>query len=238
VKREWIALAFAMLLPSGLAYVYFVALGPSADGQTNTALLVAYPAAKLFQFSLPLLFMFRAGSVGFGDSTNPARPRLMKFAMLFGFVVAAAIIVVAQLLQDSVLVGVPAQVAKKVAEFGAATPLRYLALAAFLSLLHSFLEEYYWRWFIFARLRTLLPFIPAAVLSGLAFAAHHLFVLNIYLPGQFWSAAVPFTLGIALGGVFWAWLYERSWSLLGPWLSHMIVDAAIMAVGYKMVFLR
>ena len=29
----------------------------------------------------------------------------------------------------------------------------------------------------------------------------------------------------------WAWLYHRSGSLLGPWLGHALVDAAIF-VGY------
>ena len=238
MKREWIALAFAMVLPSGFAYVYFVALGSSDHGQSNTALRIAYPVAKSVQFFLPLLFVFIAGSLGFANATHLARHRLLSVAMIFGLVVGIAIIVVAQLMRDSVLIDVPVRVAQKVAEFGAATPLRYLALASFLSFVHSFLEEYYWRWFIFAWLRKWLAFEPAALLSSLAFAGHHLFVLGIYFPGQLLSAAVPFTLGIALGGLFWAWLYERSRSLLGPWISHMIVDAAIMAVGYKMVFMQ
>jgi membrane protease YdiL (CAAX protease family) len=40
---------------------------------------------------------------------------------------------------------------------------------------------------------------------------------------------------VAVGGALWAWLYRRSGSLLGPWLSHMLVDAALMAAGWDMV---
>jgi membrane protease YdiL (CAAX protease family) len=48
--------------------------------------------------------------------------------------------------------------------------------------------------------------------------------------------AVPMSLCVALGGVFWAWLYHRSGSLLGPWLSHALVDLAVMAIGYAMLW--
>ncbi len=235
MKREAVVLALAMVLPSAMAYVYFVALASPDGGQTNRALLIAYPTSKVIQFLLPLAFVFVFGrtrvtrSAGQGDG--------LRQSMIFGFVVAIGVFIAWQTLCDSVLIDVPNRVALKVAEFGTATPPRYLALAAFLSFVHSLFEEYYWRWFIHARLRQWLSFGPAATLSSLAFASHHLFVLDFFLPGQFWSAAVPFTLGIAIGGAFWAWLFERSGSLIGPWISHMIVDATIMAVGYKMVFL-
>lgn len=44
------------------------------------------------------------------------------------------------------------------------------------------------------------------------------------------------TLAVAVGGAFWAWLYHRSGSLLGPWISHMLVDAAIFGVSYQLAF--
>jgi membrane protease YdiL (CAAX protease family) len=74
------------------------------------------------------------------------------------------------------------------------------------------------------------------VLSGLAFMGHHVLVLNVFFPGWFWPAVVPLSACIALGGVAWAWLYERSGSLLGPWVSHVIVDVALMAIGYDILF--
>ena len=45
-----------------------------------------------------------------------------------------------------------------------------------------------------------------------------------------------FSLAIAIGGAAWAWLYHRSGSLVGPWLSHLLVDAAIFVIGYHLVF--
>ena len=59
-------------------------------------------------------------------------------------------------------------------------------------------------------------------------------VLGVFFPGRFWTAAAPLSLCVAVGGAAWAAVYQRSGSLLGPWLSHLIVDAAIMAVGYDL----
>ena len=38
-----------------------------------------------------------------------------------------------------------------------------------------------------------------------------------------------------VGGVFWSWLYDRTGSLLGPWLSHLMIDAGIFWVGYELI---
>ncbi len=67
---------------------------------------------------------------------------------------------------------------------------------------------------------------------------HHVIVLWVYFPGRFAAAVVPFSLAIAFGGAVWAWLYHRTGSLLGPWLSHAIVDFAVMAIGYDLAFRR
>jgi len=80
------------------------------------------------------------------------------------------------------------------------------------------------------------PAILAVVLSSLAFMAHHVIVLGRFFPNDFWSAVVPLSLCIAAGGAFWAWLYERSGSVYAPWVSHLLVDVVVLAVGYDLVF--
>ena len=119
-----------------------------------------------------------------------------------------------------------------------ATPARYAVLAAFYSLVHSLLEEYYWRWFVFARLARRIPWGWAAVVSGLAFMSHHVVLLLHYVPdvpGSFWLAVLPMSLAVGVGGMVWAWLYQRSQSLYAPWASHCLVDLAIMIVGYDLL---
>jgi hypothetical protein len=126
------------------------------------------------------------------------------------------------------------QIRRKVLAFGLRTPAQFAAVGIFYSVFHSLLEEYYWRWFVFGRLRRLLPIGRAIFLASLAFAAHHGIVLGNYF-GGFSPVTWLLTFGVALGGAAWCEIYRRSGSLLGPWLSHAMVDAAIFAVGFAMV---
>ena len=43
-----------------------------------------------------------------------------------------------------------------------------------------------------------------------------------------------FSVAVAVGGVVWAWIYQRSGSLYGPWMSHLLIDAAIFLIGYDL----
>ena len=74
----------------------------------------------------------------------------------------------------------------------------------------------------------------AMVLSSLGFMAHHILVLATFFG---WSSPATwiFSCGVAIGGAAWAWIYDRSQSLLGPWASHCLVDAAIFVIGFDLV---
>jgi membrane protease YdiL (CAAX protease family) len=253
VKREWAALSFAALFPTLIAWLYFVVLAaprPVAPSQTpsltppNPVAQVAYAAGKVFQFGFPLLYLacFHQGRGGPAHARQ--RPEIgrhltsIALGTGFGLLVGAAILLLYFTTLHGWLmqIGTATMVRAKVEEFGAAAPARFILLSLFLAGAHSLLEEYYWRWFVFGRLRDLLTPTWAAVLSSLAFMAHHVVILNQFFPGQFWNAAAPFSVCIAAGGLVWAWLFQRSGTIAAPWLSHVIIDAAIMAVGYDLIF--
>jgi membrane protease YdiL (CAAX protease family) len=246
VKREWLALIFAMTFPTAVALGYFMLLStPIADAGTtsapppaqgNAAMQAAYSASKVVQFAFPVAYL-----AAIGVTVRPRRPSFagLAWGIGFGLLVAALILgiyfsPVNQLFLTS---STREMVRQKVAEMtGGVTPLRYFALAAFISVAHSLLEEYYWRWFVFGRLRTLVPVAAAAILSSLAFMGHHVIVLDVYLPGRFWTATMPLSLGIAVGGVAWCWIFHKTGSIYSSWISHLIVDVAIMALGYDLLF--
>jgi membrane protease YdiL (CAAX protease family) len=126
--------------------------------------------------------------------------------------------------------------ATKLREFGLFTPTAFLLFGLFLALVHSLLEEYYWRWFVFGGLNQKRGRWTGIILSSVAFMAHHVVILGVFFANRFWSAAVPMAACVGLGGVVWAWLYDRSGSLYACWLSHALVDAAILAVGFDLLF--
>lgn len=108
----------------------------------------------------------------------------------------------------------------------------YIPFAVFLSLAHSLIEEYYWRWFVFGQLAKIVPAAAAYLLGSAAFAAHHFVVLSVYFPA--WSTAL-FGTGVGLGGLLWCWQYRKQKSLAGAWVSHMLVDASFLFIGYQLM---
>ncbi len=227
-RAELVALLFAMVFPAVLTWTYFIALATAPSGVQQAA----YVAGKLIQFGFPVVWVLWV---------RRERPQLagpgggVTEGLAFGLVVLAAMLAGYHLWLGplGLLDAAGAEIRTKLAGFAIDTPGRYAALAAFYSLGHSLLEEYYWRWFVFGRLRGLLPAGAAIVLSSLAFTAHHVIVLGHYF-GWLSPACWLFSLAVAAGGAYWAWLYQRSGSLWGPWLSHLAVDAAIFAVGYNL----
>ena len=229
----WLGLIFAMTLPTAMTSLYFLAL--AGGGKANPAQQLSYSLGKVLQFTFPLVFVFLAD----GRWPRPRRPRFggLALGLGFGLLVAGAMLVLyfAWLAGSTLMASTPAMVHGKLLEHGITTAVSYWSLAAFVIFAHSLLEEYYWRWFVFARLCKGMKAVPAALLSGLAFMGHHVILLYVYFPGQFLTAVVPFSLGIAVGGAIWAWLFRRTGSIYSPWLSHLLVDVAIFVIGWDLV---
>lgn len=230
-RRDGPVLLLAMVFPALATWLYFVALAG------RPSMRPAYAACKVAQFALPLAWV----ALVQGRAVRPERHhgRGIPTGLLFGLGVLGAVLLlyVGVLRSSEAFAEFPARLRAKLADIGADTPARFLGLAVFLSILHSFLEEYYWRWFVFGQLQRGMPWTRAASISGLAFMAHHVIVIDAYLaPGHFWTVAAPLSLGVAAGGFAWAWLYHRTGSLYGPWLSHLLADAGLMIIGYDWVW--
>jgi CAAX protease family protein len=231
VRLPWTILVLALLLPTAGALVYFVVASP-----TDPLFRISYSASKVIQFALPvvaLLALDRRRLAGVRIST-----RGLSAGLIVGLGITLAILSLYSLgLRNSPLLGgLRDQIHAKVSGFGLASPAGFVVIAVFLSAIHAYLEEYYWRWFVHAGLRERLSQPVAIAVSSLAFAAHHVVVLAVYFPDRFWTATLPFAVAVAVGGAIWAWLYDRYQSLAGPWVAHLLTDAAIMAVGYDLLF--
>jgi membrane protease YdiL (CAAX protease family) len=233
----WLALVFAMIFPTFLALVHFVYLAHEGD-TANPAQQLAYALGKVIQFAFPLLCL----ALFEHRFPRPNWPSYKGLALGVGFgvgVAAAMLLLYYAFLRDSaILARTPLMVRQKLVQFGVASPWRFAGLALFVSVLHSLLEEYYWRWFVFRWLPRLVPWTAAVAFSSLAFMAHHVVVLGVYLPGGWWTGVVPLSLCVAAGGAVWAWLYDRTGSIYAPWVSHLLVDVGIFLIGYDLCFLR
>jgi membrane protease YdiL (CAAX protease family) len=228
--RDAIAILVALALPSAITWVYFFRVETAA---ASTQLAV-FNVVKIIQFAFPLVWVL---AVQRGRVTlRPPHGDGVAAGLAFGFIVAAAMagLYLGMLRGSELLNAASSEIVAKVRGWGIDAVWKYAALGIFYSLIHSLLEEYYWRWFVFGQLRRFLSLGPAIAISAIGFMAHHVLVL-----GKFFGFDNPatwlFSACVAVGGAVWAWLYDRTGSLLGPWLSHLLVDAAIFAIGYDLV---
>lgn len=193
----------------------------------------AYAIGKVIQFGFPLFWLFCVERAAV-PSIRPRRHGV-GMGLAFGMIVSAAAIAVYYgiLRSSAIFQSAPSELSRRLAAIGIDQPVEFLLLGVFYSLLHSLLEEYYWRWFVFGRLRLLIGVRYAIVLSSLAFMAHHVVIVGAFLDG-FGVVTWLFSFCVAVGGAVWAWLYERTGTLYGPWASHALIDAALMWIGYDL----
>ena len=228
--KDWCVVVLALVLPTFVTLAYFVWAAESAAGAQQAT----YSIAKVIQFALPVVWVCWIQR----DRLHlwPWNTQGLLLGIVFGLVVAIAMVALYHtwLKSADFFIAGTNPMKEKISEIGLGQPWKFVALGVFYSLCHSFLEEYYWRWFVFGQLKRLTRFWPAVIVSSLGFMAHHVLVVGTYFGYQS-PITWLFSLAIAIGGGFWAWLYDRSGSLLGPWAGHLLVDVAIIVVGYDIV---
>ena len=216
-----------MLVPFLGSLIYFVAYSGEPWARAT------YTLVKLYTVAWPVLataFVLRE-PIPRPDLRAARHWRAVPLGLLFGgLVFGATLALSASPLGDS-LAGFAEQVRLKVGQLGVLE--HYLAFSLFLAFVHSAIEEYYWRWFVYGTLKRLCSRRPAAVLASLAFASHHMVILSQYF-SAIWTVAL--SLMVAVGGYVWCLMVERQRTLMGAWLSHVLVDLAILWVGYRLLF--
>ncbi len=226
--RQWLILLPAMILPFLGAFVYFF-------GMSNTPWAPRiYGLVKVFTLVYPLLIV-----VGL-ERQRPWRPKLTLREHLrsvpMGLITGLAMFVLmgaafAFTPWGDMFLSHTEQIRAKVAGLGIIN--HFIPFSIGICVLHSLLEEYYWRWFVYGRTRKLMARSAAHVIAGLAFALHHYVILRGYIPLGY---ALFFGTFVGVGGIIWSWQYERYKSLLGAWISHALVDAIIFSIGYFILF--
>ncbi len=210
-------LAAALLVPALGTAIFQNWPGGGAPAQ------VLYAITKLFTFALPLAF------VRWEKPRHPSRKGLALGTLLGLLISGSLIALLASPFGETVRGAAPA-VSKKVAELGVAE--NFVAFAIVISIFHTLLEEFYWRGFVFSSLAKVTSTGRSHAIAGIGFALHHVAILEQFFPlvHALWLAAA-----VGIGGVLWSLLYVREHSLFAPWLSHVIVDAALMIVGYQLL---
>lgn len=217
---------YLLLLPGLLfqfigAYFYFFNI---FNPQTNQFI---YTAVKLLLIAWPILYF-----VQYKDKQIQTikRKKSIIIGALSGIFVIGIIYIFYILFLDYIQIFSPL-ILQKASDLNIIN--HYILFALFLSIIHSLIEEYYWRMFIFGGLTKITTLPLAYIISGIAFSAHHFLIIS-----QFASTAptIIATGVIAGAGMYWAWLYRTTHSIFGSWISHICADLIIMYIGYMLIF--
>ncbi|HRK08289.1 MAG TPA: CPBP family intramembrane metalloprotease [Pseudobdellovibrionaceae bacterium] len=222
-----------VLWPNLAVWFYFVDLSAGL-----------YVVCKLVQFALPFVAITVFASPR--DWTLQITRRETLAGALSGLAIAVGLILLFEFaLKDlSFIAEAKLRIADKLSQLNLTQAAPYLALALGVSLVHSFLEELYWRGWIHETLqrRSPLTLNQARWLSSLAFTGHHVVVISQYAPNENrWALTALFSAFVFVGGWIWAWWLDRERRGLKPsnlwavWLSHIAADLAIFVIGWRLL---
>jgi uncharacterized protein len=226
-RRLWLALLPAAVIPFLASVVYFILLSGTWTGR------LLYGLTKLFILLWPLLSVryILPRAPGGGKRSWKEHARALPLGLAAGLGLAALLWLAMLTPLGEVVAGSAARMREQAAAMGILE--HYGSFALFLALGNSLVEEYYWRWFLYGRLRSALGVFPSLALSSAAFALHHVVVMGQLVPGA-WGIVLGVCVG--LGGALWCVLYEEQGSIAGAWACHLVVDLAVLGIGYKIIF--
>ncbi len=226
--KDWLALGPALTLPFFFSLFYMTVL----DTPSHLALPI-YLLAKLNLILWPLIswrIILREPEPRKDELRLTLRD--LGWALLTGGSIALAILVfaylppVGQMLENSV----PA-ILDRLNNLNV-TRESFWIFAIYLVFIHSVLEEFYWRRFVFSELSNRVGNSFAHLAAGIGFASHHM-VITGTLFGWAWGLFMGATIGV--GGVIWAVLYRRTKSILAAYVSHALADAAVVIVALDLL---
>jgi hypothetical protein len=227
-----IMLVLLSVFPTFGTWIYFFA------ARDSEWIKLAYPACKVIQFGLPWAwYHFR------GEHRKLFDPKEWKASvargLLSGFILSWSILVFYFFVTRPLPMAAESGplVRHIVNGLGFGSPAGFVLIAIFIALIHSGLEEYYYRWCLHDAFQKIFPEgLKASFLSAGVFSLHHVLVLRTYISSAHWGWIIFFTCGVFVGGMIWAWHWERSRSVFAPWMSHLLVDIVIMAIGYDLAY--
>jgi membrane protease YdiL (CAAX protease family) len=118
---------------------------------------------------------------------------------------------------------------------GLSSPWLFAAFFAYMVLINSLLEEYVWRWFVYAKCRDVTGAWGgrlAILISALLFTVHHTVALAAQTT---FLATLLGSVGVFIGGAVWSWSFRRFGTLWPAWVSHILADVAIVVIAWRLI---
>lgn len=121
------------------------------------------------------------------------------------------------------------QIQQEIAQLYPLTLPVYIAVGLSISLINPFIEEFFWRGFIFKEYNKR----GGGYWTGIIFALHHAIMLASWFTPLILAIA---TVGLAVVGVLFNWVCKKTQSLYAILITHAAADITIVIIGYFVLF--
>ena len=217
--------ALGLLVPAptlGALCAFVLAPGPVGQG--------LYLAAKVWIAVLPLAWVLGVERRRLDLRFRPADGRAWLEGLALGALLCAGLAGL-WLAGAAELIDV-ATLRAALERAGVRGGLGYLAVAAWICIVNSALEEYVWRWFVGGRAAALVGPRAGVPLAAACFTLHHVVVFGVQGGAVFALAGGAAVFG---AGCLWSWMVTRHRALGPAWLCHALVDAAGLWIGWRLL---
>ena len=124
------------------------------------------------------------------------------------------------------------QIAGALTENAGVTRENFLYVSLYISFANSFLEEFFFRGFVFTNLKRLSGRSLAYLFSAIAFSLYHVaMMIGWFSPALFLLVMV----GLVAGGLIFNLLNEKLDTIYCSWLTHMFANFAINTIGFMLL---
>ena len=108
----------------------------------------------------------------------------------------------------------------------------FLYVSLYISFANSFLEEFFFRGFVFTNLKQHSDRKLAYIFSAAAFSLYHVaMMIGWFSPALFLLVMA----GLVIGGMIFNWLNEKLNTIYCSWLTHMFANFAINTIGIMLL---
>ena len=124
------------------------------------------------------------------------------------------------------------QIAGALTDNAGVTKDNFLYVSLYISFAKSFLEEFFFRGFVFTNLKQHSGRKLAYIFSAAAFSLYHVaMMIGWFSPALFLLVMA----GLVVGGMIFNWLNEKLDTIYCSWLTHMFANFAINTIGFMLL---
>ena len=124
------------------------------------------------------------------------------------------------------------QIAGALTDNAGVTKENFLYVSLYISFANSFLEEFFFRGFVFTNLKQHSGRKLAYIFSAAAFSLYHVaMMIGWFSPALFLLVMA----GLVIGGMIFNWLNEKLDTIYCSWLTHMFANFAINTIGFMLL---